>query len=160
MAGLYEGEGCVVYPKTFDKPQRGRMLRVKLKMTDRDVLQKFKDKARAGCMSGPYAPSGLGKKETWDLTINGRAAYALLIAMFFFLCSRRRRQITEALTCWRSVKLPRKLDGFQVREIRARYGEPGKHKHGRVSATKLAEEYNVSRSLIYAVLNRRMWDHV
>lgn len=143
MAGLYEGEGCCTIT------ERGP-LRLQFAMTDRDVLERFAALAGYGQPSlRPHRNYGLGKLPVWDYRIAGVKAYALLVAMWPWLCSRRRNRIREATARWRMRKSrPWKITAAQVIEIRAaRYGVL-KGRHGAISLRTLARRYGVSVGLI------------
>ena len=97
VAGLLEGEGHFA-------PSRG-CPRIKLVMTDRDIVE------RAACVLGatasikqykPTSPSGGETKLAYRLTIDGRRAAAWMMMLWPFLGVRRRERITAVLGDWRS----------------------------------------------------------
>lgn len=141
LAGLYEGEGCVVAP-----PSGG--IRAKISMGDRDILERYCTLSGA-TLTGPHPACGVGTQPYWMATINGRAAYALLAAIFDWLGNRRRAQVTKAIARWATQTQWRKLTGTQVREIRARHADGG------CSYKSLAREYNVSFGLIGHIVTGR-----
>ncbi|SRR5713101_4456293 len=94
-AGLFEGEGCI----TFSHHKGYRYLSLQVKMTDRDVLQKFQ-RICGGRLTGPYThknnanwkPSWL-----WKLTPSGPVKKLLVVFLPYF-GERRTAKATEALT--------------------------------------------------------------
>lgn len=153
LAGLYEGEGCVVSDK------RGGSLKLRIGMTDRDVLVTFQELAQGGYISPRSRDSGgLGKKPVWDYVATGRHAYAVFIAMFPFLHQRRRNRIHEKLTVWLTLipsSAGRSLRHADVRVIK-RELDSGGHGTGR----RLAKQYGVSDATISAIRVGRIWKSV
>jgi hypothetical protein len=92
MAGIFEGEGCI---STYDG---GVILTVK--MTDEDVIRRFGECAGIGAVNGPYTDPRLPNfKPTWAWRCNRSAkSYALLVAMWPYLCSRRRSKMEAAIS--------------------------------------------------------------
>lgn len=87
LAGLLEGEGC------FDL-QRGKYPRVRLAMTDRDVV------GRAATLFGSSIRLTLksGEKPTWHAERQGAAAAEIMRAILPFMGARRSQRIAEILS--------------------------------------------------------------
>jgi hypothetical protein len=89
-AGLIEGEGCFY---AVAGPPRTHC-RIRVVMTDRDVLEKLSAAFNVGCVEPYHLTQGLGKKQLyrWDAT---RRADVLAIcdSIYPFMGSRRRAQI-------------------------------------------------------------------
>ena len=88
LAGLLEGEGC------FDL-QRGRYPRVRLAMTDRDIV------GRAATLFGSSIRLTLKPKPatpTWHAEIQGRRAANIMRAVLPFMGARRSARIAEILS--------------------------------------------------------------
>lgn len=157
MAALYEGEGYVCMPRS--RSERGgrhsSALRLRFKMCDRDVLEQFKRFAGGGNLSGPQKPSGLGKKVTYTLAIQGPRAYALLVAFWPWLGERRRGQVKAALMKWATMvptHVGRIITRDEAEQIKRRL-EIGGHGIGR----QLAREYGVSDVLISRIKMGKAW---
>ncbi len=118
LAGLFEGEGYIGWRRN-----PGPHLEVRLGMTDEDVVRAFADGAGVGSVYGPnrkFAPDGHEIKTNWQFVATGREAYALAVALWPWLFSRRREQMCSAITKWLStVERIRHLSPDQVRAIRA-----------------------------------------
>lgn len=87
LAGLLEGEG------SFDL-HRGRYPRIRLGMTDRDVV------GRAATLLGGRIRLSLKprpNKATWHVEISGRKAVAVMVAILPFMGARRSARIAEIL---------------------------------------------------------------
>lgn len=139
-AGLFEGEGSI--------SANGRM---RIKMTDRDVLILFRLVVQCGTVHGPYQPSGLGKKLVYEWTVQGKDAFDLMADFQLFMGERRSKRIIEVLET-KYNKKHKKLSPKDVQSIRERISA-GVHGINRA----LAEEYGVSDGLISAIKHRRMW---
>lgn len=157
MAALFEGEGCVDMPRS--RTDRGGRhsspFRIKFKMCDRDVLERFHRYAGGGILIGPHKPSGLGKKMTYSFSVQGPRAYALLVAFWPWLGERRREQVSKAMIKWGTMKP--KLAGVVLSRddataIRAALAS-GKHGIGK----QLASQYGVSNGMISAIKYGRVW---
>lgn len=146
MAGLFEGEGCILAPT--DKGP----LRIKIGMGDKDVLEKFHGAAGCGCVSGPWPCSGIGKRPYWEFAVSGRRAYALAAAMWLHLGSRRREQVARAFRALAAKPHYRKLSHEQVCQIR---NELARGKYGVNRA--LARQFKVTDAMISAIKHRRAW---
>lgn len=154
MAALYEGEGYVSPPRSRAEGASSP-LRLRFKMCDRDVLVRFQQYAGGGNLSGPHKPSGLGKKDTFTLSIQGARAYALLVAFVPWLGLRRREQVCAALTKWESLRPTtdgRLINKSDASEIKRRLAIGG-HGIGRV----LAREYGISDAMVSRIKKGRAW---
>lgn len=104
LAGLLEGEG------NFDL-QAGKYPRVRLSMTDRDVVGRvaslFDSSLRLTLRDAPNAP-------TWHAEKQGEAAAEIMEAVLPYMGARRSAKIATILASWR-------LRGS------SRYGVPYKH---------------------------------
>lgn len=94
-AGLFEGEGTIIYGSTHLGP-----LRIKISSTDCDVLTLMRERSGVGGVSGPYDPNGFGKKPFWLWAANGHQAVALLGEMLPWLGDRRSARILEKIALW------------------------------------------------------------
>jgi hypothetical protein len=154
MAALYEGEGYVAAPRRRSEGASSP-LRLRFKMCDRDVLVRFQQFAGGGNLSGPHKPSGLGKKDTFTLSIQGARAYALLAAFGPWLGMRRGEQVRVAIEKWEFLRPT--TDGTFINksdavEIKRRLATGG-HGIGRV----LAREYGISDAMISRIKKGRAW---
>lgn len=155
MAALYEGEGYVAPPKSRSHGRKGSPLRLRFKMCDRDVLERFQQYAGGGNLSGPHRPSGLGVKQTYTLAIQGARAHALLVAFLPWLGSRRSEQVSNAIAAWQSLRPTtdgRVIDRADAADIKRRLAT-GRHGIGR----QLAREYGISDGMISAIKKGRAW---
>lgn len=156
MAAIFEGEGYVQKPK----PRSGGLnnnsgLKIKIKMCDRDVLERFQRYAGCGCVSGPFSAMREGWKQTHEYTVQGPLAYALLVSFWGWLGVRRRDQIADAIRAWASMKptkLGRSLTLEQAREIKEKLAN-GKRGIGK----QLAAEYGVTGGMIHHIKHGRSW---
>jgi hypothetical protein len=160
MAALFEGEGWVSTPKSrkdTGKPYSSP-LRIAIKMCDRDVLERFRDYAGGGNLTGPYRPRGLGKKDTHELTVQGSRAHSLLVAFHPWLGARRLAQVQAAIEKWKSLRPTTDgviLNQSDVAEIKRRLAI-GRHGIGK----ELAQEYGVSDGMICSIKKGRSWQAV
>jgi hypothetical protein len=148
MAALYEGEGYVAVPKPKNAETRckGSPLRLRFKMCDRDVLERFQRYAGFGSLHGPFKPSGLGKKVTYEYIAQGAQAYALIVAFWPWLGVRRQGQVTTAILAWAGMKQTkdgRVITPNQAIEIKRRL-VGGSHGIGR----QLAREFGITPGMI------------
>jgi hypothetical protein len=138
LAGLYEGEGCVVWD--------GEKLCVKFAMCDEDVLREAQALfGGRGTLSGPIAPSGFGRKPRWCWALASKDSYAFLLGTWGWLRSRRRARAREHVKSWlaRPAGNTRKLTRVQRREIKAALvGAPWG------TSRRLARQYGVSDGAI------------
>lgn len=112
VAGLFEGEGCVsAIVRTHGAPR----LNTSVKMTDLDVLERAQRITGLGKVYGPYqrAPH---HKPHWQWNVqNAQHAYALVIMLFPWLGSRRRRQVIEKVSLWLTHEDRRERDATSGR---------------------------------------------
>ena len=94
-AGLFEGEGTIVYGATHTGP-----LHIKISSTDHDVLMLMVERSGVGGVSGPYDPNGFGIKPFWLWRANGHQAVALLGEMLPWLGTRRTARVLEKIALW------------------------------------------------------------
>lgn len=149
LGGLFEGEG------TISVPSKKAPIRLRIHMTDRDVLDRFRHGAKCGLVHGPFKPSGLGKKPVFAYTISGKKAYALAAALWGYLGARRREQVSRAFCAYAGLSPYRSLEPHQVAEIKDALSR-GKHGVGRT----LASRYGVSDGMISAIKHGRAWRSV
>lgn len=157
MAALFEGEGYVAKPQSRQDRQgrHSSPLRIRFTMCDRDVLERFQSYSNGGNLSGPHKPTGLGKKDTYKLTIQGYRAYELLSKFWAWLGTRRRSQITTAITKWGSMKPTcegRSITRDDVTKIKEQLIN-GKHGINRL----LARQYGISEQMISRIKTGRAW---
>ena len=97
-AGLFEGEGCFTF-----RSKRGNPSAV-IKMTDRDVLDRFATVIGFGRISSVRSTSSLGKKQQWEWRVNSfMHVQALIAALWPWLCSRRKARAQEVLSVSRAL---------------------------------------------------------
>jgi len=100
-AGLFEGEGSVFEVKQpSDKNQSYRYVRMTLKMTDLDVLEKFHEIIKFGKIIHQTDKSKKAQPEHWKKhyywQLNNKQEIMVLCSLFWpYLCSRRRAKIKE-----------------------------------------------------------------
>ena len=126
-AGLFEGEGCVVYGASHRGP-----LRAKISSTDRDVLDMMVERTGVGAVYGPRAPNGFGVKPFYEWIVNGRAARDFLMEILPMMGQRRAARIRELVALWESRPLAPVADQDAMRADRAlgmTYADIGR-KHG------------------------------
>ena len=89
LAGLFEGEGCIQIDK------HGFYLTIN--MTDEDVLRRVQKITDSGSVTGPMFRSK-NHKPLWKWKVRWASeSYALLVAIWPYLLSRRQTKATEAL---------------------------------------------------------------
>ena len=103
LAGLFEGEGSIVYER--QKDWKGCAVKLQLTMTDEDVMR------RAGAIMdvpvyGPYQPpvlkkDGTPRKMAWNISIGGSHGAAWGMTLYVLLGQRRQARLREILTAWR-----------------------------------------------------------
>jgi hypothetical protein len=96
-AGLFEGEGCIV----FQKQKRGRgtctCIRLELKMCDEDVVRRFADIVGAKVV-GPYEQATAGWKPYWDCRIGKISEVRHILDLFGpYLGKRRQARVREVM---------------------------------------------------------------
>lgn len=143
-AGLYEGEGCVVYP---DSHKASFDLRIS--STDLDVLESMVDRCGLGSISGPHPPNGFGKKPFYTWSARGRAAIALALLMRPWLGSRRVARLEEKIALWQRRPLsPDKLTGSD--KIAALH-----MRDAGMTYKAIAEMFGVTLQVIYQICKSR-----
>lgn len=122
LAGIFEGEGCIGWRRS-----PGPHLELRIGMTDQDVIEWVAGIAGIGTVYGPYrkfAPDGREMKQQWQYITTGSEAFALAVAIWPWLFSRRQEQVRVAIIRWRSVpNRIRHLTPEQVRAIRLELAE-------------------------------------
>src|SRR5439155_15076307 len=101
LAGLMEGEG------SFGAYASG--LRIKLTMTDKDVVERAKEVLHSGRKMTEYqppSPEGKDYKLAYCVTLDGRLADSWMMTLWPLLGQRRRQCIEECLRIWRSKVAP------------------------------------------------------
>jgi hypothetical protein len=91
LAGLFEGEGCADWRK------RERTLRLRIQMTDRDIVERVAriwDTSLCGPYSWPKKPQNL---PIWTAAIQGRKAVLWALALLGLMGQRRKAKLTELL---------------------------------------------------------------
>ncbi len=94
LAGLLEGEGA------FDS-HRGRYPRIRLQMTDRDIV------ARAAALMGTSVRASLKRppaSTTWNAEVSGERAAAIMAALLPEMGARRSRRIGDTLAAYAYYK--------------------------------------------------------
>lgn len=90
LAGIIEGEG---YINTTTKTSR-----IRVRMTDEDVILKIKDIAGCGYINGPYKRKNPNHKPSWEWTVSKKLQVKEIINIIYpYLCSRRRKAIDNAI---------------------------------------------------------------
>ena len=156
LAGLVEGEGCFQYSKS-------RCLSLVIAMTDEDVLRKARAISGMGHVYGPTRPGGV-RKAYWRWAVNRQAdTYALMIALYPWLGSRRQAAVRDVVyrwLDWQRNKPPRpvnrgnqKLTPEAIAEIRAAFGAGPAFQHG--VRKSLAEKFNVNSTTVTRVAQNR-----
>ena len=98
-AGLFEGEGTITIARL---PSGKQYPRIKVKMTDEDVIAKF-----ASIFDMTYRSVQKDKswqehwKDAWYTDCTGKKAYAVLMAIYPWLGTRRRTRVREAINAWK-----------------------------------------------------------
>jgi hypothetical protein len=155
MAGIYDGEGSVITPKTRSE-RGGRQttpLRISIQMTDRDVLENFRSFAGGGHIhSKKELP---GRKQIFVYQTQGPRAFVLFQKIWPWLCSRRRGQVGSAILKWGMMRTSaegilltkEKVEEIKIKLRKSKYGLP----------PALAREYGVSKSTIFGIKAGRSW---
>ncbi len=98
-AGLFEGEGCIDQHKL---PSGRTYPRIKLKMTDQDVVERFASIFGMKIYSYPKDKSWKDHyKDAWYTMVTGTKAVAILYMLFPFLGERRKTKAEEVLASWK-----------------------------------------------------------
>lgn len=120
--------------------------RIQFKQTDRDPLDRMS--ALIGkSVSGPHAPTGWGKKQTYSWSVQGEKAVELLHLVWPWLSERYQERARPFMD--RTRQRGRKLTEADVERIRTETG------HG--SGRRLAEELGVTDGLISNIRHGRSW---
>lgn len=95
LAGLIEGEGCL----SRDKNGKGYAIRIRVAMTDEDVVRKCAAVSGVGHVRGPYTSYGsLGTKPMYSWTVCKKSHVTLLLrAIYPLMGTRRQARIRELL---------------------------------------------------------------
>ena len=167
VAGLLEGEGSFLHGKVA--PSRnisGKLVRLEVccTMTDRDVLEKLREKTGLGSVFGPYKNGSRGRKPVWIWRVqSGRSSYALCIALLPFMGERRKATILQGISEWVSYeKVYQRSEGHpmailtnaDVAEIRQILGSRDRFARG--EAAQLGARFGVQSKYISRVA-RRGW---
>jgi hypothetical protein len=99
VAGLLEGEGCfIVVKESFKRKDGTHQLapRVQLKMTDRDVVERFANLVEYKNKITTFYPKG-NHKPTYTVVIRGNLAIELMLVVRDLMGERRRQKIDEIL---------------------------------------------------------------
>lgn len=92
VAGIVEGEGNICY-----RPCKTAG-RLRVRMTDKDVLDKLYDITKIGVINGPYYRKNPKHKPSWDWCVNKkRHLVAILQVILPWLCSRRKNNVVKLL---------------------------------------------------------------
>lgn len=93
MAGIYEGEGCLVLLK-----RAIGSCQLTIQMCDEDVLQKVLHVAGVGRIDGPYRENIPNRKPRWCFSVSRRDDLLYLLPLLRpWLGERRRARVDEAL---------------------------------------------------------------
>lgn len=107
MAGFFEGEGSFGFPKkgtTYTHPANNKQYTrapyfwFGISQNERDVLETFERLAGGGKIYGPY--NRVAGKPYWLYRPKPRDGYALIVAMWPWLHSKRRREAAAAIRAW------------------------------------------------------------
>lgn len=94
LSGLIEGEGCF-------QVKTGSSINIIIQMTDKDVLDRAGYIAGCGKVVGPYKTIKSHHKPCWRWKVsNSEHAYALLVAIYPFMASRRSVKIRELVAAY------------------------------------------------------------
>jgi hypothetical protein len=101
LAGFLEGEGSFRY---HYRQGKYAALHVSVGSRDEDVILK----AASIFGVGSVAEDDLAGKPFYRWQVNGRGAYAVMVAIYPFMGTRRQQCIREAILDWRSVPVGNK----------------------------------------------------
>ncbi len=102
-AGLFEGEGCLTWHSVPDTVA-GRRFKVSIGSNDKDVLDKFAALFPVGKVRGPYK-DGKGRRVSWQYQCTiAEHVYAVVVALYPWLCSRRKARIEQFLTLFKQYR--------------------------------------------------------
>lgn len=91
MAGVFEGEGSIVIPSPHYKSGR-RYPYIKLEMTDKDIVSRFRELTGIGGELHEASPSKLGTKNTWRWQFGNCRDVARFLCMIAPLLGERRKK--------------------------------------------------------------------
>lgn len=99
MAGLFEGEGCIQNMHDKRDVNKGtRTSRLRIGMTDLDVLEKFQDLAGCGKIYTDSKPKKENHKQSYIWQVGDKAnVIRLLLIMLPHFCERRKQKAIETL---------------------------------------------------------------
>lgn len=97
LAGLLEGEGCFRVQMNNTTPGSRDRLKVQLKMTDKDVIERAYSLAPGGTISLEKSKSPK-HKDAWRLEWQGQRAENLMRRIHSYMGERRHAKIAECLT--------------------------------------------------------------
>ena len=99
-AGLFEGEGCITGNKNVPN-----LREIKIKMTDKDVMQRFVDIVGYGNLRGPYTQRNRpSTKPFWVWAIGKRLEVVRILTMFLpYFGERRSEKAIEAITHFETI---------------------------------------------------------
>jgi hypothetical protein len=112
LAGLIEGEGSF----TFTNTPHGYP-RVKVKMTDEDVVRRCQTVSGVGKVSGPHSNGDLKPSWTWVVQRHSHAA-GLMMTLYTLMGERRQEKIRECLQRWEAEDNPGTGNGRRNRSGR------------------------------------------
>ncbi len=97
--GFLEGEGCISRQGTVDRSKRYGYWALRATSTDLDSLEKLQQILGVGSIYNKKTTnSQYNRKRAWQWTVYRQPeVYATIIAVFSFLCARRRAKAKEAL---------------------------------------------------------------
>lgn len=96
-AGLIEGEGCVTRQITSARSNRGSYWQLTVTSTDLDVLERLREVIGFGRIY-EQAEAGPRRKRAWQYKVyRQNELYAVLAALFGFMCARRQGRMSEAI---------------------------------------------------------------
>lgn len=151
FSGWLCADGCI----TVDSTSRNKRFKLQFKICDQDPLHKF-SAMFGGSVGGPVAPTGLGKKPTYNWSVQGWRAATILERCRPWLSDRYAAR-ADAVMGGFSAKNHhgQKLTPAVVANIKAELaaGENG-------VSRRLAQRYGVSDGMISAIKSGRLWGYV
>ena len=106
--GIFEGEGCVVFHRQAhrggrrDGTPRSSWPQMKVKMSDRDVIERFHRTVGVGCVTGPHRSKIEGRKSLWEWVAGGEEAQSVGQLFLPMLGERRSEKVRELLAWTRT----------------------------------------------------------
>lgn len=147
FGGWLSADGCIL--------ASGGKGPVKIRFTicDKDPLDKFSI-LFGNSVSGPIAPSGLGKTPRYYWQISGSKARLLIKKVYPWLSDRYKERADKALASWMPREHPgRKLTPETVAAIKAALAIDSSYGSGK----RLARQFNVTDGMICHIKNGRLW---